>query len=253
MLLESWAPRRSPNAGPGIDAAWWGWHGWCRHRNSWIRARPWPPAGSPFVEGADAVEALAHAQLGHGLPGMNQPAPEFRGPQNALRVHFEIAEQHRRAETRAPSAIDMETNVDLLVHRYRSRIPDRRSSGKRPLLSSSLRWLVTAGSSCLSLKGWPNSRRAALTSCPRLGGSLTFPDTDTLPMNQLLVVMNLTMTPPLYGSASTWISRVASGGEKPLDAGAHHGNAQRLIALQRQNFEELGALQRLLPRARTGY
>ena len=50
------------------------------------------------------------------------------------------------------------------------------------------------------------------------------------------------MTPPLIRLGIHLDIAIAAGGEEALDAGAHHGHAQRLIALQRQNFEELGAL-----------
>src|ERR1035438_10843027 len=76
----------------------------------------------------------------------------------------------------------------------------------RPLPSSRRRWPLTAVSSSFSMYGCPRVCPVALTNWPRLGGSSTFPETDTSPMNQLLVVMNLTSTPPLDGSASTWRS-----------------------------------------------
>ena len=43
------------------------------------------------VKGADSIQRLAHARLGHRLPGMNDPPAELGGAENPVRIHLGIA------------------------------------------------------------------------------------------------------------------------------------------------------------------
>src|ERR1035441_4653408 len=67
-----------------------------------------------LIEGADAFQGLLDAGLRHGLPGVDDPAAEFGGGEDAFGVELEIAEEQRGGEAGAGAARDIEADVDLL-------------------------------------------------------------------------------------------------------------------------------------------
>ena len=111
---------------------------------------------------------------------------------------------------------------------------------------------MTAVSRLSSVYGWPSSSRLALANWPRFGGSSTLPADGNVADEPAVRGDELDDHAVVVRLGVHLNIGVAAGGEQPLDAGAHHGHAQRLVALQRQNLEEFGALQGLLPRDRTG-
>src|ERR1035441_6767898 len=68
-----------------------------------------------LIERADAFQALLDAGLRHGLPGVDDPAAEFGGGEDAFGVELEIAEEQRGGEAGARAAGDIEADIDLLI------------------------------------------------------------------------------------------------------------------------------------------
>ena len=150
-----------------------------------------------LVERAHAVERLPHAGLRHRLPGVDQPAAEFRGGQDARRVHLQVARQHRCGEAGTRSALDAEADVDLLVVGRGLPIEERLDAGAKQAVA--FEQALLRGDSLLQLRvgvgfaqveiGW-RSR-----VCPGFGGLETSPETEIDPTNQLFFVTNVSATP----------------------------------------------------------
>ena len=45
-----------------------------------------------LIQPAHAIQSLADARLRHGLPGMDDPAAEFRGSQDNVGIEFHVAQ-----------------------------------------------------------------------------------------------------------------------------------------------------------------
>ncbi len=175
---------------------------------------------------------------------MNNPPAERGGTQNPLRVQIEIAHQDRRSETGAPSAIDYEPDVYLLVHRV---VIEHRTYGAQ-VQAVAFHQVALAVECRFQLAvevGLPQFQAGGVDQLAAVGRTI-----DSSRRRHVADKPGLGRNEFDDDAAVVWFGvhldvAVVARGEQALHAGAHHRHAQRLATLQRQNLEELGAFQRL--------
>ena len=207
-----------------------------------------------LVERADTVEGLADAHLGHRLPGVDQPAAEFGGGQDAPLIDFQVAREHRCGEIRPASAIDVEPDVDLLVVAGQS--PDRSRTWiwlwKRPLFSSRRCWSAIG-----ALDGGFDEWLAE----PEVGGVLDLADAGRA--GDVARHGDAADEPAVLGHEGEDHAvaiglrigldvGIAAGGEETVDGGAHVGHAERLVQFSKAGCRGARRGRAAGPSVRTG-
>ena len=199
-----------------------------------------------FIQRADPSDALDHARLGDRLPGVDDPAPEFGGAGDLPGVHFQVAGQHRWGEMRTLPAVDFEAEIHLLVGavviQYRVDAPPVKTVAfEQPLLAG--HGLLELGIGVRLAQIEP--RGVLQLPGIRIGQAAHRRHTADEPTVLREEADDHTV---LVGLGIHLDVGVPSGGKQPFDGGADGGHAERLVDFERQDFVQLGGVQRLLDR-----
>src|SRR5205085_370252 len=186
------------------------------------------------------------AQLCDWLPGIEDPPPELGGGNDPGRLHFQVTNQHRWAETGTGPAADFKSYVHLLV----GTIVLENRLQMAAVEAVALQQPGLAVHSLLQSRGCVGLAKVEPRSILELAGVGRVRDAGYRDAADKPTVPGHEGEDDAIG-AGRGIHldiRVPAGGEQAVDAGAHHSPAQRLTGLQRQDLEKFGGLQRLLLR-----